>query len=91
MHGSWGELMVDPVSAGVIVAAHGFWKVLDWAGKFVTHNVGVYGASEAGKTTMDQQLMTEGYVAPLGENEGPTTRRSGFLSIIKCLLPSLRE
>lgn len=61
--------MVDPVSASVIVAAHGFWKVLDWAGKFVTHNVGVYGASEAGKTTLDQQLMTEGYVAPLGENE----------------------
>ena len=59
--------MVDPVSAGVIVVAHGFWKVVDWAGKFVTHNVGIYGATEAGKTTLDQQLMTEGYVEPLDE------------------------
>ena len=59
--------MVDPVSAGVIVVAHGFWKVIDWAGKFVTHSVGIYGATEAGKTTLDQQLMTEGYVEPLDE------------------------
>jgi hypothetical protein len=61
--------MVDPMSAGVIVVAHGFWKVLDWAGRFVTHNVGMYGATEAGKTTLDQQLMTEGYVKPLEQGD----------------------
>ena len=81
----------DPVSAGVIVVAHGFWKVVDWAGKFVTHNVGIYGATEAGKTTLDQQLMTEGYVEPLDERHRTHPRRSGSQSTIKCPLLHLKE
>ncbi|BCV02767.1 MAG: hypothetical protein CM15mV57_380 [uncultured marine virus] len=83
--------MVDPVSAGVIVVAHGFWKVVDWAGKFVTHNVGIYGATEAGKTTLDQQLMTEGYVEPLDERHRTHHKRSGFLSTIRCHQQRLSE
>lgn len=71
--------MVDPVSAGVIVVAHGFWKAVDFFGKYVTHNVGVYGCSEAGKTTLDRQLMTEGYVEPLDER-GRTHHKKKFLS-----------
>ena len=79
--------MVDPVSAGVIVVAHGFWKVVDWGGRFVTHNVGMYGATEAGKTTLDQQLMTEGYVQPLDENER-THHKKRWLSNYYTLPPT---
>lgn len=77
--GYWGEFLVDPMSAGLIIVAHGFWKVTDYFGKFVTHNVGVYGCSEAGKTTLDRQLMTEGYVAPLDDNDR-THHNKKFLS-----------
>ena len=91
MHGYWGETLVDPVSAGVIVVAHGFWKVVDWAGKFVTHNVGIYGATEAGKTTLDQQLMTEGYVEPSMTGIAHITKRSGYLNIITFQRLRLKE
>lgn len=68
--------MVDPVSTSAIVVAHGFWRFFDKAGTYVTHNIGVYGFSETGKSTLDRQLMTEGKVRPLGENERTHHRRS---------------
>ena len=67
--GCWGDTVVDPVSTSAIVVAHGFWRFFDAAGKYVSHNVGVYGFSETGKSTLDRQLMTEGKVRPLGEHD----------------------
>lgn len=67
MAGCWGDTVVDPVSTSAIVVAHGFWRFFDAAGKYVSHNVGVYGFTETGKSTLDRQLMTEGKVRPLGE------------------------
>ena len=59
--------MVEPASAAAIVVAHGFWRFTDIFGRYITHNIGVYGFSETGKSTLDRQLMTEGHVRPLGE------------------------
>ena len=52
---------------------------MDYFGRFITHSIGVYGCSEAGKTTLDRQLMTEGYVAPLDEDDR-THHSKKFLS-----------
>jgi hypothetical protein len=71
--------MVDPFSTAAIVVAHGFWRFFDAAGAYVTHSVGVYGFSETGKSTLDRQLMTEGKIRPLGENER-THHQKKFLS-----------
>ncbi len=59
--------MVEPASAAAIVVAHGFWRFTDIFGRYITHNIGVYGFTETGKSTLDRQLMTEGHVRPLGE------------------------
>jgi hypothetical protein len=61
--------LVDPLSTAAIVVAHGFWRVFDKTGNYISHNIGVYGFTETGKTTLDSQLMTEGKVRPLGESE----------------------
>jgi len=55
--------------AGEILVAHGMWEVVRSSKQFVPHSVGVYGASETGKTTLDKQLTTQGEVRPLGEDD----------------------
>ena len=60
---------MDPLTTAGIVVAHGFWRIFDKTGAYVSHNIGVYGFTETGKTTLDSQLMTEGKVRPLGEGE----------------------
>jgi hypothetical protein len=50
-----------------IVMAHGFWQLLVHGRTYVPRQVGVYGATETGKTTLDQQLTTKGEIRALGE------------------------
>ena len=50
-----------------VVMAHGIWQVLHRGRNFIPHQVGVYGASETGKTTLDKQFTTRGEVRELGE------------------------
>ena len=51
------------------VAIHVIWKIWDQVLSFIPHAVGVYGAPETGKTTLDLQLTTQGEVRPLGEGD----------------------
>ena len=51
------------------MVAHGIWSFLSRLGQYIHHNVGVYGPTQSGKTTLDKQLMTEGYVRPLDEKD----------------------
>ena len=57
------------------------WKIWDQVLSFVPHSVGVYGAPETGKTTLDLQLTTQGEVRPLGSKDrtehvmSPITKR----------------
>ena len=66
-------------ATGAIVIAHGIWNLLSRLGQYIQHNVGVYGPTESGKTTLDKQLMTEGYVRPL-EDKDRTHHKKGWLS-----------
>ena len=52
-----------------IVMAHGFWQLLVHGKNYVPRQVGVYGATETGKTTLDQQLTTKGEIRELGEDD----------------------
>lgn len=67
------------MASGEILVAHGMWEVLKNSRAYVNHSVGVYGASETGKTTLDRQLTTQGEVRPLGEKDRThhTKKRSG--------------
>jgi len=49
-----------------IVFAHGIWQVLARGKNFIPHNIGVYGATESGKTTLDKQFTTKGEIRELG-------------------------
>lgn len=52
-----------------IIVGHAVWQVLMQGRTFVPHQVGVYGASETGKTTLDMQLTTKGEIRTLGDEE----------------------
>ena len=57
------------MASGEILVAHGLWEVLKGTKAYVNHSVGVYGATETGKTTLDRQLTTQGEVRPLGDED----------------------
>jgi hypothetical protein len=64
--------------SGEIVLAHAIWQVLIHGSSYVPTQVGVYGASESGKTTLDMQMTTRGEIRPLGE-EDRTHHRKNWL------------
>ena len=68
-----------------IVMAHGFWQLLIHGRTYVPRQVGVYGATETGKTTLDQQLTTKGEIRELGEAERTHHFKKKLLTNIKKL------
>jgi hypothetical protein len=52
-----------------IVMAHGLWQFLSRSNSYVPINIGVYGAKESGKTTLDKQFTTKGEIQELGDKE----------------------
>lgn len=70
-----------------IVMAHGFWQLLIHGRTYVPRQVGVYGATETGKTTLDQQLTTKGEIRELGEAERTHHFKKKLLRNIKKLPP----
>ena len=68
-----------------IVMAHGFWQLLVHGRTYVPRQVGVYGATETGKTTLDQQLTTKGEIRELGELDRTHHNKKKFLRNIKKL------
>jgi len=71
-----------------IVMAHGFWQLLVHGKNYVPRQVGVYGATETGKTTLDQQLTTKGEIRELGEDDRTHHTQKKLLSRIPKLPPS---
>ena len=55
--------------SGEIIVGHALWQVLSHGSTYLPQQVGVYGASETGKTTLDMQLTTKGEIRPLGEDD----------------------
>lgn len=53
--------------SGEIIIGHALWQVLIHGKTYISQHVGVYGASETGKTTLDKQLTTRGEIRHLGE------------------------
>lgn len=53
--------------SGEIIVGHALWQVLSRSATYITQTVGVYGATETGKTTLDKQLTTKGEIRPLGD------------------------
>ncbi len=62
-----------------IVLAHGVWQFLLHGRSYISKSIGVYGASESGKTTLDKQLTTRGEIRELKENDR-THHHKGLLS-----------
>lgn len=52
-----------------IIVGHAIWQVLRETKGYVPHQVGVYGPSESGKTTLDMQMTTRGEIRSLGDEE----------------------
>ena len=69
------------MASGEILVAHGMWEVLRQSRGYVLHSVGVYGASQTGKTTLDRQLTTQGEIRPYGEDDRThhTLRRGKYI------------
>ena len=69
------------MASGEILVAHGMWEVLRQSRGYVPHSVGVYGASQTGKTTLDRQLTTQGEIRPYGEDDRThhTLRRGKYM------------
>lgn len=69
------------MASGEILVAHGMWEVLRQSRGYVPHSVGVYGASQTGKTTLDRQLTTQGEIRPYGEDDRThhTLRRGKYI------------
>ena len=61
-----------------IVVAHGIWKFLSGIISYVPVQVSVIGASNSGKTSLDAQLITQGAVRELGEDDR-THHNKGWL------------
>ena len=55
--------------SGEFVLGHALWQLLSHGSTYVPYQVGVYGASETGKTTLDMQLTTKGEIRPLGDSD----------------------
>jgi len=55
--------------SGEIIIGHALWQVLIHGRTYVSQHVGVYGATETGKTTLDKQLTTRGEIRPLGDGD----------------------
>lgn len=53
--------------SGEIIIGHALWQVIIHGKTYISQHVGVYGASETGKTTLDKQLTTRGEIRHLGE------------------------
>lgn len=68
-----------------VVFAHGIWQVMSRGKNFIPHNIGVYGATESGKTTLDKQFTTKGEVRELGLLDRTHHEKTHFLSDIKKL------
>ena len=62
--------------SGEIVLGHALWQIMFHGSTFVPVHVGVYGASETGKTTLDMQLTTKGEIRPLGEQDRTHDKKS---------------
>jgi len=71
-----------------IVMAHGFWQLLVHGRTYVPRQVGVYGATETGKTTLDQQLTTKGEIRSLGELDRTHHNQKKLFSKIPKLPPA---
>lgn len=75
-----------------IVMAHGFWQLLIHGRTYVPKQVGVYGATETGKTTLDQQLTTKGEIRELGEDDRTHhTKKSIITRSIKMPAPTTKR
>jgi hypothetical protein len=67
---------------GEVIVGHAMWQVLTHGHTFIPVNVGVYGASESGKTTLDQQFTTRGEIRHLDEDDR-THHKPGWRGILK--------
>jgi hypothetical protein len=74
-----------------VVFAHGIWQVLTRAKNFIPHQIGVYGATESGKTTLDKQFTTKGEVRELGLLDRTHHEKQHFLSKEKVLPNATRK
>lgn len=74
-----------------IVFAHGIWQVLSRGKNFIPHQIGVYGATESGKTTLDKQFTTKGEVRELGLLDRTHHEKTHFLSKVKKLPNATRK
>lgn len=75
-----------------IVMAHGFWQLLVHGRTYVPKQVGVYGATETGKTTLDQQLTTKGEIRELGEQDRTHHHKKSLVrSITKMPAPTTKR
>ena len=78
--------------AAEIVMAHGIWQMLLHGKSYIPRQVGVYGANETGKTTLDQQLTTKGEIREMGENERTHhTKKKLFRNIPKMPAPTTKR
>jgi len=74
-----------------VVFAHGIWQVLTKSKNYVPHQIGVYGATESGKTTLDKQFTTKGEVRELGESDRTHHEKTLFISGEKKLPRSTKK
>ena len=65
--------------SGEFVLGHALWQLLSHGSTYVPYQVGVYGASETGKTTLDMQLTTKGEIRPLGESDRTHHNKSSVI------------
>lgn len=61
-----------------IVFVHTVIALLDKTKELVRHDVGVYGPSMSGKTTLDKQLTTPGMIRPLAEDKRTHHKKMKF-------------
>ena len=62
-----------------IVFAHTVIALIDKVRELIRHDIGIYGPSMSGKTTLDKQLTTPGMIRPL-QDEDRTHHKKMFLS-----------
>lgn len=62
--------------SGELILGHAIWQVLTHGSSYVPQQVGVYGASETGKTTLDKQLTTKGEIKALGDEHRTHHKKS---------------
>lgn len=63
-----------------IVFAHTIIALIDKVKEYIKYDIGVYGASMTGKTTLDKQLTTPGMIRPLKENQRTHHKLKAFSS-----------